>query len=79
MSIRLSFDVSKLAIAWYGGKYDASYGSVLPRGRGNAGAAVPRRSADVAVLEEPEHLNWFNSTSLWTHHFSHVVRARVVT
>jgi digalactosyldiacylglycerol synthase len=27
----------------------------------------------VAVLEEPEHLNWFNSASLWTHHFQHVV------
>jgi hypothetical protein len=37
-----SFDASKLAIVWYGGRYDSAYGSVLPRGRGDAAAAVDR-------------------------------------
>jgi hypothetical protein len=28
---------------------------------------------DVAILEEPEHLNWFNHSKRWCHEFQHVV------
>jgi hypothetical protein len=28
---------------------------------------------DVAVLEEPEHLNWFNAKRRWSSEFRHVV------
>jgi hypothetical protein len=28
---------------------------------------------DVAILEEPEHLNWFNHSKRWSDAFAHVV------
>jgi digalactosyldiacylglycerol synthase len=28
---------------------------------------------DVAILEEPEHLNWFQHSSRWSRAFKHVV------
>jgi digalactosyldiacylglycerol synthase len=28
---------------------------------------------DVAILEEPEHLNWFNHKQRWSDAFAHVV------
>lgn len=53
------------------GKYYPLLGSILPVG--DITASVPPELADVAILEEPEHLNWCQHASRWTDKFRHVV------
>jgi digalactosyldiacylglycerol synthase len=41
---------------------------------GDLTALVPDDEADVCVMEEPEHLNWFRAHgALWTDKFNYVV------
>ncbi|GBF99513.1 digalactosyldiacylglycerol synthase chloroplastic, partial [Raphidocelis subcapitata] len=58
-------------VLFYDGKYFTGLGSILPVG--DVTAAVPAAAADVAILEEPEHLNWCQHKSRWTDKFNHVV------
>jgi len=52
---------SNLRIRFYDGFYEESFGSIFPTV--DIVSLVPDNEADVAILEEPEHLNWFRVPS----------------
>mmetsp|Transcript_25629 Transcript_25629/g.31088 ORF Transcript_25629/g.31088 Transcript_25629/m.31088 type:complete len:951 (+) Transcript_25629:252-3104(+) len=58
-------------LKFYPGRYSKEFGSIL--GVGDITQYISDREADVAVLEEPEHLNWFHHGVRWSKKFKHVV------
>jgi len=50
--------IPKIEVLFYPGRYATDKGSIVPVG--DIIARVPMRFRDVAILEEPEHLNWFH-------------------
>eukprot|EP00240_Pyramimonas_obovata_P003223 CAMPEP_0118933324 /NCGR_PEP_ID=MMETSP1169-20130426/11925_1 /TAXON_ID=36882 /ORGANISM="Pyramimonas obovata, Strain CCMP722" /LENGTH=672 /DNA_ID=CAMNT_0006876073 /DNA_START=223 /DNA_END=2237 /DNA_ORIENTATION=+ len=58
-------------IKFYPGRYSKRFGCVFSVG--DITSYIPSSDADVAVLEEPEHLNWFHHGPRWTDKFKHVV------
>lgn len=68
----------KLRILFWEGKYHDSFGSIFPVV--DICSLIPKDQADVAILEEPEHLNWWRVPPSdtdeqlgWAHKFKHVV------
>lgn len=69
-----------LKIAFWNGTYQDALGSIFPLE--DICSLIPQEEADIAILEEPEHLNWFrvpredaseNEMLGWAHKFKHVV------
>ncbi|KAL8517675.1 hypothetical protein ACS0TY_015782 [Phlomoides rotata] len=58
-------------ISFYPGKFSKSRRSILPAG--DTSQFIPSKDADIAILEEPEHLNWYHHGKRWTDKFNHVV------
>jgi digalactosyldiacylglycerol synthase len=68
---RCGFEPSNLKMDFYPGRYHTDKYSILPVG--DVSEYITDKSHDVAVLEEPEHLNWYNSGERWSDKFQHVV------
>ncbi|TVU26785.1 hypothetical protein EJB05_29348, partial [Eragrostis curvula] len=58
-------------ISFYPGKFQKERRSIIPAG--DTSQVIPSKEADIAILEEPEHLNWYHHGKRWTDKFNHVV------
>ncbi|GJN28245.1 hypothetical protein PR202_gb16349 [Eleusine coracana subsp. coracana] len=58
-------------ISFYPGKFQKERRSIIPAG--DTSQFIPSKEADIAILEEPEHLNWYHHGKRWTDKFNHVV------
>lgn len=52
-------ETKHLNILFYSAKYYKAFGSIFPTE--DICSLIPKEEADVAILEEPEHLNWFRA------------------
>ncbi|KAI4328752.1 hypothetical protein L6164_021084 [Bauhinia variegata] len=62
---------SSFSIRFYPGKFAKDKGSILAVG--DISDIIPDEEADIAVLEEPEHLTWFHHGKRWKTKFRLVV------
>eukprot|EP00262_Sarcandra_glabra_P013788 TRINITY_DN388_c2_g1_i2.p1 TRINITY_DN388_c2_g1~~TRINITY_DN388_c2_g1_i2.p1 ORF type:complete len:786 (+),score=157.09 TRINITY_DN388_c2_g1_i2:157-2514(+) len=62
---------SDFKISFYPGKFSKERRSIIPAG--DTSQFISSKEADIAILEEPEHLNWYHHGKRWTDKFNHVV------
>ncbi|CBN79076.1 Digalactosyldiacylglycerol synthase, family GT4 [Ectocarpus siliculosus] len=68
----MTSEADDLRIAWYDARYHQVAGCIFPMG--DITRLIPDDEADVCIMEEPEHLNWFRATGVnWSKKFTHVV------
>lgn len=60
-------------IAFYDAVYEPAIGSIIQAPASNLIDAIPASHRDIAVLEEPDHLNWLHEGPSWTDVFGYVV------
>ncbi|XVE96291.1 hypothetical protein REPUB_Repub02eG0208500 [Reevesia pubescens] len=58
-------------ISFYPGKFSKERRSIIPAG--DTSQFISSKDSDIAILEEPEHLNWYHHGKRWTDKFNHVV------
>ncbi|KAF7050014.1 hypothetical protein CFC21_058436 [Triticum aestivum] len=59
------------SIKFYPAKFSKEMRSILPVG--DITECIPDEMADIAVLEEPEHLNWYHHGRRWKNKFRRVI------
>ncbi|KAI5083985.1 hypothetical protein GOP47_0000154 [Adiantum capillus-veneris] len=67
---RISFQ-PEFKIVFYPGKFSESKRSILAVD--DITVFIPQTEADIAILEEPEHLTWYHHGARWTQKFRYVV------
>lgn len=70
----MAAEAEELNIIFYPAKFHNKYNSIFALG--DICELIDDRTSDVCILEEPEHLNWYNKpkgTSPWTSKFGHCV------
>ena len=68
----LTVDLACGQVTFYAARYDQRLLGIFPVG--DLTNCIPDAEADVAILEEPEHLTWFHHGTRWSSKFQHVVR-----
>ena len=63
--------IARVEIRWYSAVFVSNIGCILPQSKVDLVRIVPYR--DIAILEEPEHLNWLHNGSSWRHRFKQVI------
>ena len=68
----LKTESEDLNIRWYTAWHNPAENSIYSMG--DITALIPDEDADICILEEPEHLNWYRAPGIsWTYKFKHVI------